>query len=276
MPLHLAVVAKWLLAHAGGLLFTVAANKLTENMGLRPRQLTAAEIEPLLDRYFHEFEDRITNQLIERMDEDRLVTLNSAIKSIKTASMIVGMTELKKGYLINAVGKLSDITSLPAQGRTGGFANVQLICLAYLGIAAIHLEMNEPHTDIAHKIVSAVYADPATAKQWFGEDFIARLLAVCPQCGTENLPGARYCKRDNYPLLGRSITLPASSTTSTTIGIGRSLPRYCSKGHVNPSGLPTCVSCGELITASYCSFGHVNMLGEGMCNSCGEPLARLY
>jgi hypothetical protein len=272
MPLHLAVVAQWLLAHAGGLLFSVVANKLTENMGLNPRPLSATEIEPLLDRYFRQFEDRITNQLIERMDEDRLVTLNSAIKSIRTASTMVGMTELKKGYLINAVGKFSDITSLPAQGRTGGFANAELICLAYLGIAAIHLEMNEPHTDIAHKIVTAVYADPTTAKQWFGQDFIARLLAVCPQCGTENPPGTKHCKHDNYPLPGGSVTPPAPSA----IGIGMGLPRYCSKGHVTPPGSPTCVSCGELIIASYCSFGHVNMLGEGLCNLCGEPLARLY
>lgn len=204
MPLHLALVANWLLVHAGGLLFSIASTKLKENMGLSPRPLNTSDVETLLDRYFRQFENQITNQIIGRMDEDRLVTLNSAINSIKMASRMTGMTELKKGYLINAVSKFSDITSLPPQGRTAGFANAKLICLAFLGIAAIHVEMNEPHPDIAHKIVTAVYADPDTAKQWFGEDLIRRLMAVCPQCGTENPPGARRCKRDNYPLKTRA------------------------------------------------------------------------
>jgi hypothetical protein len=268
MPIHLAAVAHWLLAQAGGLFFSVMSTRLKENMGLSPRPLGTVEMETLLDRYFHQFEDRITNKLIERMDEDRLVTLNSGINSLKIASRMTGMSELKKGYLINSVGKFSDITSLPPQGRTGGFANGELICLAFLGIAAIHLEMNEPHADIAHKIVTAVYADPDTAKQWFGVDVISRLLAVCPQCGTENPPGTRRCRRDNYPLPRVSVTKPQP--------LSAGLPHYCSKGHPNPSGSTTCARCGEFITASYCSLGHMNMLGDGHCNQCGEPLALIF
>jgi len=55
------------------------ALKLKENMGLSSRSPGAAEVDTLLDRYFHQFEDRITSKLIERMDEDRLMTLNSAM-----------------------------------------------------------------------------------------------------------------------------------------------------------------------------------------------------
>lgn len=271
MPIYITPVVHWLLAQAGGLLFNIMSTKLKENMGLSPRQLSSTDMQTLLDGYFRQFEARITNQLIERMDEDRLMTLNSAISSIKMVSKMTGMTELKKGYLINAVGKFSYIASLPPQGRTGGFANAELICLAFLGIAAIHLEMNEPHTEIAHKIVAAVYADPDTAKQWFGEDLINRLLTVCPQCGTENPPGTRYCKHDKYPLPRVSMA-PLLPISAPSIG----LPRYCSKGHANPHGSTTCASCGELITASYCSLGHVNTLGGDYCNLCGEPLAGLF
>jgi len=177
------------------------------------------------------------------------------------------MTDLKKGYLFNAVGKFMSMTSLPPQGQTGGFANSELICIAFLGIAAIHLAMNEPHADVAHKIATAVYADPETAKQWFGEDTISRLLAVCPDCGTENSSGTQCCRHCKHLLLSVTVTKPQPHTYALN------LPRSCSKGHPNDHGSPTCARCRELITASYCSLRHWNMPGESQCRQCGELLA---
>lgn len=170
-----------------------------------------------------------------------------------------------------SASKCMSITSLPPQGQTGGFANGELICIAFLGIAAIHLEMNEPHADIAHKIATAVYADPETAKQWFGEDTIRRLLTVCPHCGTENTTGTKRCQHCKHQLL-----LSVSGTTPQPNTLSLSLPRSCSRGHANPIGSPICAGCGELITAAYCSLRHWNMPGESQCRQCGEPLAGSY
>jgi len=274
MPLHFALAAKWLLAQSAGFLFSTVTRKLSEGMGLSPRPLSADDVDVLLDRYFHQFEERLAQRLIDRMDEDRLATLNGAIKQIKAAAAMTGLTELKKGYLIGSSNKFFDITSLPPQGRTGGFANAELICLAYLGIAAVHLEMHEPSVAIAQNIVAAVYAHPDSAKQWFGADFIQRLLAVCPQCGTENSPGAQYCQNDNYPLPVMSQSGWGDSVIVwSTVPL---LPRYCSNGHPNQQGATTCDICAELIMHAYCRLGHSNPLGATFCNECGEPLASLF
>jgi hypothetical protein len=185
MPLHFAGLATWLLTEAGKALFGFMQRKLLENVGLQSPQLTNKTMETLLDQQLRQLEERLAQRLIERMDEDRLVTLRSGIYQLNMVAKIAGTSPLKQAHLTSALSKFADTASLPEQGSTGGISNAHLSSLAHLGIAAIYVEMHEALAGIANNIAAAIYADQATARHWFGDDVIDRLLAVCPRCGFE-------------------------------------------------------------------------------------------
>ncbi len=207
MPIHyIASAVHWLLKEAGAVVFGAVKQRLVDNMGLNTKTITPSNTPVLVDEYLHRFEERLAQRIIDRLDEDRIVKLNSAITQLKTAAKMATQTPFKQGHLLNAVGNFFDIANLPEQGITAGFQNAELRYLASLGIAAVYLEMKEPlEEDIANHIVTAIYADPVTAKLWFGNEVVARLLTICPQCGFENELTATFCIRDGHALPARRI-----------------------------------------------------------------------
>src|SRR5256885_16301455 len=52
--------------------------------------------------------------------------------------------------------------------------------IAFLGIAAVHLELQDAPTIIAENIAAAIYADATTAQQWLGKDIVQKLLQASP------------------------------------------------------------------------------------------------
>jgi hypothetical protein len=76
----------------------------------------------------------------------------------------------------DAQSKFSVVAHWPEQGQTGGFSNAHLRSIAFLGLAAVHMELQDSSDVIAEDIGAAVYADSATAEQWLGKDIVRRLL----------------------------------------------------------------------------------------------------
>ena len=118
-------------------------------------------------------------------------------------------TSLKQEYLASAASKFFDIASLPEPGQTGGFPNAQLRSLAYLGIAAVHIEVDEI---VAENLAAAVSADVSTAKVWFGEDIIQKLLENNPDLVDISIP-----EQTTHPIPSQSVStlVPQSPLTGT-------------------------------------------------------------
>lgn len=273
MPIHLVGIAHWLLSQAGATIFRVMQGRLLENVGLQTPPLTRQTMESLLDQQFHQLEAHITGRVIDRLDEDRLARLRSGIYQLRMATTLKGMTPLKQSQLTNAHGEFAYIANLPEQRSTAGIPNEQLSCLAHLGIAAIYTEMQEPLAGIANNIVAAIYADQATARRWFGDDIINRLLTICPVCGFENKPGDRFCPRDGEPLVASSSVSSAGHANSSGASSHPPLFAYCPVGHRVTPGTTSCPVCKRAIHAAYCSRRHANLLGAARCSQCGEELA---
>lgn len=273
MPIHLSIagLTKWLMTQAGLAIFGLLKQKVSENMGLSTKPLTKGDVELLLDHHLHALEDRLSQRIIERMDQERLITLRSGIQQLEMATKIPTMTLMKQSCLGNAISKFSDITSLPRQEHTAGMPNGQLICLAYLGIAAVYIEMGESLTEVAKNIASAIYADATTARLWFGDTLIDRLLTICPKCGRENFQDAMFCQYDGEPLPARDKTTPVRSRKNAT----QAVAAYCSRGHSIIPPTRYCTTCKTVISASYCRQHHTNPLGATVCSQCGDALAFL-
>src|SRR6266702_3153652 len=209
MPIHyIASAVHWLLKEAGAVVFGAVKQRLVDNMGLNTKTITPSNTPVLVDEYLHRFEERLAQRIINRLDEDRIVKLNSAIMQLKTAAKMATQTPFKQGHLLNAVGNFFDTANLPEQGITAGFQNAELRYLASLGNAAVYLEMKEPlEEDIAKYIVTAIYADPVTAKLCFGDEVVARLLTICPQCGGENDLTATFCIQCGHALPALGLTV---------------------------------------------------------------------
>lgn len=175
MPIHhfIALAAKWLLTQAGSSIFSAMKQRLAENMGFSSRAMTTADAHTLLDDYLQRFE-KLQSSLIERMDQERIIKLQSGIMQMKWASK----TQLKREYLSNAADKFFDIANLPDQHheQTAGIPNTQLRCLAFIGLAAVHMEMNETPGEIAENIARAIELDRPTAELWFGKELVQQLV----------------------------------------------------------------------------------------------------
>ncbi len=168
MVLIVHAAAVWFLQRAGGSLFDLAQNNLLEHMGIKAPSLTAPKARLLLDEYLQ--------RLRARLDEDRIAKLYGALQAVKEASK----TGAKQGILANAFTIFYEVVNLPKQGTTGEQPNVQLRCLAFLGMAAAHALLNDSPELIAVKMVEAVQADPDTAKRWLSETPVRELQAYSP------------------------------------------------------------------------------------------------
>ncbi len=167
------LAAQWLLNQAGGKLFNTVADDLAVKMGMKSPPLTESKARNLLDDYSQRLQD-VSRQVIDRLDQDRLAKLRSAIDQLKRAPR----TASKREALADALSKFSEVTHVPEQGQTGGFPNAQLRSIAFLGIAAVHLQLQDSKGIIAENIAAAVYADSAIAEQWLGKDTVWKLLQI--------------------------------------------------------------------------------------------------
>ena len=62
--------------------------------------------------------------------------------------------------------------------------NAELRCLAFLGIAAIHISLNDPAEMVAEKMAfEAVFTDSTTAEKWLSKKIVSELLTHNPNLG---------------------------------------------------------------------------------------------
>src|SRR5436305_7313117 len=116
MALPILKAAQWLLNQAGGKLLNTVIDDLAVKMGLKPPPFTKSEARDLLNDYSQRLAD-VSRQVINRLDQDRIAKLKSAIDQLKRSSKTVS----KQGTLQDALNKFSEITNLPEQGQTGEF-----------------------------------------------------------------------------------------------------------------------------------------------------------
>lgn len=233
-------VAQWLLTQAGGKLFNTVTDDLAVKMGVKPELLTVPKTRVLLEDYLQRLEDRLAQRVIARLDEDRLIKLKSGIVQLKRSSR----TTVQRESLVYALSNFSDIISLPEQGETGGFPNAQLRSIAFLGIAAAHIALQDSKSVIAENIAAAVYADSSTADQWLGEDFVRNLLIHNPNFRSPSI-AQQLPKVAPTPQSQTAKALPSTKSFPTA---GRTLLTY--RGHNTPVSMVAWSPDGRYIASA--------------------------
>jgi len=211
-PLSASIVT-WLLQQAGGAIFAVAQRYTMRRLGLDSSPSAPSVIKPLLDDYLR--------YLKGRLDEDRIAKLYGAFSKLMDAPRSV----VKQGLLIEALDKFHEVSQIPQQGITGDQPNAQLRCMAFVGMAASYMMLQDQPVLIAEKMVEAIQADANTARQWLGDDLVREIISklppptiMCPKCGFQNPAGSLFCNRDGYPLnSGQKPSLPPSTQTATLV-----------------------------------------------------------
>jgi hypothetical protein len=191
-----ATIVPWLLQKAGGAIFAIAQQHIMRRLGLDSSQPPDSEgTEPSLHDYLRQLKDRL--------DEDRIAKLYGAFSKLVDASQSV----VKQGLLVEALDKFHEVSQIPQQGVTGGQTNAALRCMAFVGMAASYILLQDQPVLIAGKMVEAVQADADTAKQWLGDDLVQELASrfappgvVCPKCGFQNPAGSQFCNKDGFAL----------------------------------------------------------------------------
>lgn len=74
-------------------------------------------------------------------------------------------TKARYNLLANALNAFHTIAGLPHKGRTGTWRNAELRCVAFLGMAATHVQLNDPPELVAENLVEAIRADLKAAEQ---------------------------------------------------------------------------------------------------------------
>jgi uncharacterized protein YjbI with pentapeptide repeats len=167
-------VAMWLLGELGNELLSVARERLLVAAGLATKEPSSQEV---LEQYSQLLEDRLTSQILNRLDQDRISRLSSGFAQLKAAAK---SSKMETSYLASAAERFFDIANLPQVGTTAGLSNGQLRSLANLGIAAIHTYLDEAPDEIAEGVAEGIYADPETARVWLGDEMIDKIMARFP------------------------------------------------------------------------------------------------
>ena len=212
-PATIATIVGWFAQPAAQSLFTVAQTYVQQRLGLSSSSSPVSQVEPLLDKYLQ--------QLIARLDEDRIAKLYGAFSKLLDAPKSVA----KQSLLSSALDGFHEVARIPEQGTTGDHPNVELRCMAFVGMVASYTLLQDRIELIEEKMIEAVSADAATAEQWLGRDLVREILSrlpapmiSCPQCGFQNPVGSKFCNRDGYPLnSGRKPSSQLSSQTSTLV-----------------------------------------------------------
>jgi predicted RNA-binding Zn-ribbon protein involved in translation (DUF1610 family) len=252
-----ATIVTGLLQQAGGAIFAVAQRYTMRRLGLDSSQSAPSYIKPLLDDYL--------KQLKGRLDEDRIAKLYGAFSKLMDAPRSV----VKQGLLVDALDKFHEVSQIPQQGITGDQSNAQLRCMAFVGMAASYMMLQDQPVLIAEKMVEAVRADANTAKQWLGDDLVNEIVSklppptiICPKCGFQNPAGSQFCNRDGHPLNSRQEqTIPQSGSTG--------------RANVNPGLWKSCPVCGTKMPLMRVPKTRQQALWGGWtCSTCGTELDR--
>ena len=147
-------LAQWLLGKAGDELFGLVKRRLLEVAGQQPS--ADAERTQLLDDYSRLVTERLSGKIIYRLDEDRLSALSGGLAQLRAAAQ----TQLRREYLAGAATTFFALASLPERGRTAGIDNRQIKSVATLGIAAVHVSLDEQLDDVAERVATAIQLDP--------------------------------------------------------------------------------------------------------------------
>jgi hypothetical protein len=111
-----------------------------------------------------------------KLDQNRLALLKGAFSQVKTARL----TNAKESFLAHALNTFHTIANLPEQGETGTWRNAELRCVAFLGMAVAHQELNDSPQLIAENLILAIQADCATAERWLGSSVVQAILRKYP------------------------------------------------------------------------------------------------
>ena len=195
-------VTIWLIKQGGGVLFSLAHQYLSNSMGLGP--LTSPGARSLLDEYIQRLEAKI--------DEDRIGRLYGALRQLQDA---LKTRIAKKELLIHAIDSFQVLAQLPEQGMTGKYTNAYLTCLAYLGMAASYIALDDKPELIAEKMIGAVYADSNAAKQALGENVVRQILAKYPKPVTKSF---QQTQASSSVQPSRSIHSSQPQTTISSMG----------------------------------------------------------
>src|SRR5262249_11161017 len=150
--------------------------------------------------------------------------------------------------------------------------NAELRCMAFIGMVASYILLQDRTELIEEKMIEAVAADAATAEQWLGRDLVreirARLPALtiaCPQCGRQNPAGSKFCNHDGYPLGPRQKPVVSQSVSPGS-------------AHAKPgswNAWKPCPRCGTTLPAIRVPKNMQQFLWGGVtCETCGTELDR--
>ena len=212
-PVTLSIVG-WLVEPAASALFEGAKEYLLQRLGLSS---PPPETPPLLDKYLGDLQRlrEDLRRLRQRIDEDRIAKLYGAFSKLKDAPQSAVM----QGLLVEALDNFHEIAQIPQEGMTGERTNAELRSMAFIGMAASYHLLHSQSDLVADKMIQAVEADAAIAKQWLGESLVTqiklRMEVSCPECGHRNPPESRFCNQDGYPLIpGLRASSPADKEIS--------------------------------------------------------------
>ncbi len=226
-------IVGWIVHPATEYLFHAAQGRMLLRLGLSPSRSSTSQRKPLIDEYLQ--------QLIARIDEDRIARLHGAFTKLKAAPKSNAMREL----LIEALDSFQQVAQLPQQGTTRDCPNAELRCMAFVGMASSYKLLDSKQELIAENMVEAIRADADTTRQWFYEDLVFEIISrfpslapgFCTKCGFRNPPEARFCNRDGYPLNSARLSLPLLSQTSTLkVTRARAYPARHATFHINLDG----------------------------------------
>ena len=95
---------------------------------------------------------------------------------------------VKDNLLAQAIKTFTTVTHYPEQGLKGTWRNAELRCIAFLGIAAAHQELNNPPQLIAESLIAAIQADPSTAELWLGIRIVTPIVRQNPPLQNKPVP----------------------------------------------------------------------------------------
>jgi hypothetical protein len=123
-PATITTIVGWFAQPAAKALFTVAQNYVQQRLGLNSSSSPASQGEALLDKYLQ--------QLIARLDEDRIAKLYGAFSKLKDAARSLN----KQSLLNSALGDFHEVARIPEEGTTGNRPNAELRCMAFIRLSS--------------------------------------------------------------------------------------------------------------------------------------------
>lgn len=148
------------------------------------RRLGLANSSPLTLPSVRALVEEYTQSLETKIYEDRIAKLHGGFSLLHDAAK----STAKQGLLYQALGNFHEITKLPQSGKTVWRPNGELRSMAFVGMAASYILLQDRPELIAEKMAEAVYADRFTAESWFGKELVHTILASIEQTASGEAP----------------------------------------------------------------------------------------